>query len=138
VSTWPRRHRDSTERQPERARSSAPALIDWAKEAEAAAADGTVRDADAWRRSAALSRWKSHVMPSPVVPQGPQFGWDRSHTQRFETTPQGLVVMLNDRCGIIVNPLAVAGGCALGHIPVRADLFDHMRDPPAPGARQSP
>ena len=134
----PRRHRDSTERQPEQDRSSAPASIDWAKEAQTAAADGTTQDAEAARRSAALSRWKSHVMPSSVVPQGPQFGWDRSHTQRFETTPQGLLVMLNERCVIIINPLGVAGGCALGHIPVRGDLFDHMRDPSAPQATQGP
>jgi hypothetical protein len=138
AGTKPRhRQRDSAEPQPERDRSSAPALIDWAKEAETAAADGTAEDTEATRRSAALSRWKSHVMPSPEVPRGPQFGWDRSHTQRFETTPQGLLVMLNDRCGIIVNPLGVAGGCALGHIPMRGDLFDHMRDPPPP-ASQAP
>jgi hypothetical protein len=77
-------------------------------------------------------------MPSPAVPQGPQFGWDRAHTHRFETTPQGLLVMLNDRCGIIINPLGAAGGCALGHLPVRGDLFDHMREPRAPDGSQVP
>jgi hypothetical protein len=127
----PHHQHDSAERQPERDRRLAPAPIDWSKEAETAAADGTARDAEAARRSAALARWKSHVMPSPVVPQGPQFGWDRSHTQRFQPTPQGLVVMLNERCALLINPLLLAGGCAVGPIPVRGDLFDHMRDPPA-------
>jgi hypothetical protein len=123
------RHGDTAERAREPERSSAPHSIDWAQEAQQAAEDDAERDVEGARRSGALSRWKSHVMPSPVVPRGPQFGWDTSRTQRLRPTPQGLVVMLNERCALVINPLLLAGGCALGHIPVRGDLFDHMRDP---------
>jgi hypothetical protein len=57
----------------------------------------------------------------------PQFAWDLSRTQRWELAPEGgTVVRLNDRCQIIFTPLPI-GGCALGKIEARGDLFEDMK-----------
>ena len=107
--------------------------IDWEKEADAAIAHRREVAAEAARRASALSRWREHVMPAPWAPHGPEFRWDEARTsQRFVPTIAGLVVHLNDRCLIIISPLALLGGCAIGHIPVYGDLFAHMDDPKDP------
>ena len=55
------------------------------------------------------------------------FGWDVSRTRRWEPAPEGgTVVRLNDRCQIVFSPLPI-GGCSLGKIEARGDLFDGMR-----------
>jgi hypothetical protein len=60
----------------------------------------------------------------------PEFGWDRSHTHRVESLEGGgIVIALNDRCVLVLFPFPF-GGCGIGKIPVRGDLFDHMRDAP--------
>ena len=117
------------------ARGTAPLFIDWAKEAQIAADDLVRSDADAARRAAGLSQWKSHVMPAPIAAGAPQFSWDYAATHRLESSPHGLVVNLNDRCSLLisVSAMAVMGGCKLGELPVHGNLFMHMKDEPAPG-----
>jgi hypothetical protein len=57
-----------------------------------------------------------------------KFGWDISKTRRWEPAPEGgTVVRLNDRCQIVFAPLPL-GGCSLGKIEARGDLFDGMRE----------
>jgi hypothetical protein len=125
----------TTVSEPERVLPSntAPALTDWAKEAQIAADDSIKSDATASRQAGALTDWKSRVMPSPTVPAAPTFSWDYAATHRFESSALGLIVNLNDRCSLLISLsiMAVMGGCKLGQIPVRGDLFMHMKDEPA-------
>jgi hypothetical protein len=66
--------------------------------------------------------------PPPPASAPKQFGWDSSRTKRWEQAPEGgTVVRLNDHCQIIFNPLPI-GGCALGKIEPRGDLFEGMRE----------
>jgi hypothetical protein len=115
---------------------TAPVFIDWAKEAQITADEHVKSDADAARRAGALTQWKSHVMPSPTVPAAPTFSWDYAATHRLESSAQGLIINLNDRCLLLISLsiMAVIGGCKLGEIPARGDLFMHMRDDPAANA----
>jgi hypothetical protein len=105
--------------------SSAAPAIDWGKEAAIAADDRLQLDAQASRQAAALSRWKLNALPAAVAPAS-AFPWDHARTHRFEPTPQGLLVNLSDRCVLLINPLALLGGCRLGALPVHGDLFAHM------------
>ena len=60
----------------------------------------------------------------------PEFGWDRSHTHRVQSIEGGgIAIALNDRCVLVLIPLPL-GGCGIGKIPVRGDLFEHMHDAP--------
>jgi hypothetical protein len=64
----------------------------------------------------------------PDRKQQPQFGWDHSHAHRIETIEGGgILIWLNDRCALVLIPFPF-GGCGIGKIPVRGDLFDHMHD----------
>ena len=108
--------------------STAPTAIDWSREAAQAAAAQLAADAETARRARAFDGWKSHVMPAPTVPRGPEFGWDEAHIHRFVPTPVGMVVSLNDRCVVVVSFLAIIPGCKVGPIASRGDLFDHMHD----------
>jgi hypothetical protein len=112
-----------------------PAPVDWAKEAEIAAADSLKLDEEAARQAAALSQWQLRVIPSPKAPAQSGFSWDHSRTHRLESSAQGLVVNLNDRCSILISLslMAVLGGCKIGPLPVHGDLFIHMRDAPEEG-----
>jgi hypothetical protein len=116
--------------------STAPLFIDWAKEAEIAADEAVRREAEAERQAGAFSQWRLHVMPSPHSPAASSFSWDYARTHRLESSAQGLVVNLNDRCSVLISLyfMAVMGGCKLGKIPVHGDLFLHMDDEPQPGA----
>ena len=100
--------------------------IDWTREAAIAADDRFSRDAQASHQAAALSRSMLSAGPAAVAPSASSFPWDHSHTHRFEPTPQGLIVNLSDRCALLLNPLALIGGCRIGALPVHADLFAHM------------
>jgi len=97
----------------------------------------TARAAQAERRASALSRWREHVMPGPPPPR-PQFRWDEAATHRSVASWAGLVVHINDRCLMIISPLFVGGGCAIGEIPAHGDLFAHMDDPTEPGDTSVP
>jgi hypothetical protein len=112
-----------------------PSPVDWAKEAERAAADSLEWDKETSRQAAALSQWQLHVMPAPRAPAASGFSWDHSRTHRLESSAQGLVVNLNDRCSILISLslMAVLGGCKIGPLPVHGDLFTHMRDAPEAG-----
>lgn len=110
------------------------APIDWLGEAGAVVADRAQRAADAARRAGALSRWRAHVMPSPLVPHGPEFRWDYAATHRVVVTPgRGIVINFSDRCSILISAGAILPFCAIGHLPVYGDLFEHMNDPPKLG-----
>jgi hypothetical protein len=92
--------------------TSAPAAIDWGKEAERVAADPAL---------------KVDAAPAPAAHQ--QFAWDYAHTHRVESLPEGgLVVNLSDRCSIVVRFPMILGACKIGKIEGRGDLFVHMRD----------
>lgn len=112
-----------------------PPLIDWSKEAEIAAADGVKMNLEASRQGAALSRWRKNVMPAPREAPSSTFAWDPAHLHRVESTTQGLIVHLNDRCSVLISLtfMAIIGGCKLGHLPVHDDLFSHMSDVPSLG-----
>jgi hypothetical protein len=89
---------------------SAPVAIDWAKEAERVAADPGLNVGAA---------------PAPVARQ--QFAWDYARTHRVESLPDGgLLVNLSDRCSLIIRFPMLLGGCKIGKIEGRADLFAHM------------
>jgi len=121
--------------QPEPPQSVAPSPVDWAKEAERAVADSLKRDEVASRQASAFSPWQLRVMPSPKAPATSGFSWDYAQTHRLESSAQGLLVNLNDRCSILISVylMAVIGGCKIGPLPVHGDLFAHMRDAPEAG-----
>jgi hypothetical protein len=60
----------------------------------------------------------------------PEFGWDHAQTHRVEALEGGgSILWINDRCFIVMAGLIPFPVCGIGKIPVRGDLFDHMRDP---------
>lgn len=92
--------------------TTAPVAIDWAKEAERVAADPGLNIG---------------AEPAPAARQ--QFVWDYAQTHRVEPLPDGgLIVNLSDRCSLIVRFPVLLGGCKIGKIDSRADLFAHMRE----------
>lgn len=117
------------------AENTAPIAIDWAKEAERAAAHRIEADEEADRRASALSpRRGPRVGASEAPAAAPQFGWDHAHTHRLELSPDGgMVVNLNDRCAIVVKFPFFLPGCKIGKMESRGDLFTHMNDPPTLG-----
>ena len=59
------------------------------------------------------------------------FPWDHSHTHRIEGIEGGgILIHINEHCVLVFFPLPF-GGCGIGKIPVRGDLFEHMHDAPA-------
>ena len=109
--------------------ASAPS-INWASEAQIAADNQLRQDGETSRQAAALSQWRSRVMPPSKVPEARHFRWDYARTHRLESSPLGLNINLNDRCSVLISIylMAIIGGCKLGEIPVHGDLFTHMRD----------
>ncbi|HEX3396031.1 MAG TPA: hypothetical protein VHS76_04960 [Steroidobacteraceae bacterium] len=68
----------------------------------------------------------------PDLSIAPEFGWDHAHTHRVEALEGGgSLLWINDRCFIVMAGLIPFPMCGVGKIPVRGDLFDHMRDLPA-------
>ncbi len=60
----------------------------------------------------------------------PEFGWDHARTHRLEPMEGGgAILWINDRCFIVLYGVIPFPMCSIGKIPVRGDLFDHMRDP---------
>jgi len=113
--------------------SSAPAP-DWSAHAAVAAE----QEAGAIERGRGQSRAlapPASALTRPPVPHAPPFHWDRAHTQRVEPLATGGTLLhLNERCALVLYFVIPLAGCALGEIPARGDLFDHMRDPPLLGA----
>ena len=61
--------------------------------------------------------------------QAKPFGWDKAHTQRVEgLSGGGISIRLSDRCSVTFAPLPL-GGCSLGKIAARGDLFEGMNAP---------
>ena len=72
-----------------------------------------------------------YVDVGPGSDQGtaPQFGWDHAQTHRVEALEGGgTLLWINDRCFIVMAGMIPFPMCGIGKIPVRGDLFDHMRD----------
>jgi hypothetical protein len=101
--------------------------IDWRAAAEIAANGITSLDGTEPKSFGAPPR-------APVEPRDRKpFGWDRSRTNRVESMPSGgLVINLNDHCALVIAPI-LFGGCSLGKIEARGDLFDEMKAPPQLG-----
>ncbi len=118
--------------EPTEPENTAPIAIDWAKEAERAAARRIEADEEADRRASALSPRRGPSVGAPEAPAATaQFGWDHAHIHRVEPIPDGgVVVNLNDQCAIIVKFPFLLPGCKIGKAQSRGDLFTHMNDPP--------
>lgn len=119
---------------PEGPQSTAPVMIDWAKEAQEAAARQIDADEAKARRATALSTHKrvpDYLAPPPAAQ--PQFGWSHANTHRIESFPGGgFILNLSDRCAIVFT-IMVIPVCKVGVIEPRGDLFQHMDDPPLLG-----
>lgn len=121
------------EEAPTRTESSAPVAIDWAKEAERAAARRIDEDEAAARKAAALTAHeKTPRSLAPLPPAGPQFGWSHAATHRLESFSGGLILNLTDRCAIVFAIMLIPVW-KVGDMEPRGDLFDHMNDPPPLG-----
>jgi len=97
--------------------TTAPVAVDWAKEAERVAADRTAGEGT-----------NIGAEPAPAAARQ-QFGWDYARTHRLESLPDGgLLVNLSDRCSIVFKFPMLLGGCRIGKIESRGDLFAHMYD----------
>jgi hypothetical protein len=121
--------------------ATAPLAIDWAKEAERAAADRIEADEEVRRGSSARPPdGGQNVGIAGGGAPSVQFGWDYAHIHRFEALPEGgSILNLNDRCSIIIKlPLFVLGGCKIGKIEARGDLFSRMDGPPPPLDSKAP
>jgi hypothetical protein len=98
--------------------------IDWQEETRTAAAR-MAESLDAERRR------QRKPAPDPRFTRPtprPEFGWDKSKTNRIESLPEGgTVIHLNDRCALVLSGLLLPA-CKLGKIPARGDLFEHMGD----------
>ena len=109
-------------------------MTDWAAEGRAAAEREIEQEELARRQAAAIGPRHGDAFASPK--RKPEFHWDDAHTRRVELLKGGLgvAVHINDHCALILYALIPMAGCTVGEIPVRGDLFEHMHDPPEPGA----
>ena len=104
-----------------------PSSADWFSDGErvaasVAAADGTgVRDFGMAKRP--LDRQR----------KAKPFAWDKTHTERVAALPGGSIrIRLSDRCAVVFAPLPL-GGCSLGKVAARGDLFEGMSGAVEPG-----
>ena len=104
------------------------ASIDWLAEGADAAARQVEGSAQHKRQARALEPDTSMFAPAPA--KRPGIAWDYAATHRVEPIG-GLTTVLhvNDNCVVVMFVvIPFVGGCALGKIPARGDLFDHMHD----------
>ncbi len=111
-----------------------PLTIDWMAEAERTAEQQAQLAAEAHHR--ALDKHGPGAdMDGGLGPEPgkkPEFGWYHARIHRVQALPGGgYIIWINDRCfipaiGFIGIPFPL---CGIGKIPVRGDLFEHMRDP---------
>ncbi len=108
--------------------STAPVTVDWAKEAERTAADRIEDDEQVRSRAPTLlPNLGLNVGMEAAAPPTVKFGWDYAHTHRFEALSDGgSILSLNDRCAIVIKFPLILGGCKIGKIESRGDLFTHM------------
>jgi|SRR5919108_626201 hypothetical protein len=109
-------------------RETGSAAIDWAAEgADAAARVALGEDAPRPKRTFGMPSPSAMFDPGPARRRG--FAWNHAHTHRVEALPGGVTVFnLNDHCAIALIWIVPAFGCSIGKMPVRSDLFEHMRD----------
>jgi hypothetical protein len=108
-----------------------PASIDW--NAEAALTARQQAQSAAAPPPRALDKGSAGMYFQGVLPSDPgntpEFGWDHARTHRVETIEGGgSMIWINDRCFIVMYGMIPFPMCGVGRIPVRGDLFDHMRD----------
>jgi hypothetical protein len=108
-----------------------PAIIDW--NAEAAITAKQQAQSAAAPPPRALDKQSAGMYFEGALPSDPgntpEFGWDHSRTHRVETIEGGgSMIWINDRCFIVIYGMIPFPICGIGKIPVRGDLFDHMRD----------
>jgi hypothetical protein len=127
----------STPPRPSSPDSAAPAAVDWAKEA------GVAEEHQIENEEAARHTWSAlapdRYRPERSPPAAPPFGWDYAATHRIQSNPGGgLVINISDRCAIAIILPVVLGGCKIGRIEARGDLFAHMHDQPSGEGAGSP
>jgi hypothetical protein len=125
--------------EPEWPPQPAPAAPDWRQEMQIAANDEIEADERKRRKSSPLAPHDfSGVRPGSTDDTKRAYGWSHAATHRVEAIPSGgLLINVNDRCTVVwvVFPFPL---CKVGKIPVRGDLFQDMKDPPAPGEPELP
>ena len=109
-----------------------PAIVDWKAEAELTARQ------QAQAAGAPPPRALDKQLAGMYVGGGalgsdpgnaPEFGWDHARTHRVETIEGGgSMLWISDRCFLVMYGVIPFPMCGVGKIPVRGDLFDHMRD----------
>ena len=100
--------------------------IDWSGAAERAAAGAATEPGRAPRDLGALTR----TAPKPRAAR--PFAWDKSRTEQVTALPGAIRLRLGSHCEMVFAPLPI-GGCSLGKIPARGDLFSEMAAPSEPG-----
>jgi hypothetical protein len=118
---------------------NSPLTIDWMAEAEHAAERQARLAAEAHNRAldnhGTGADMDGGLGPDPG--KKPDFGWYHARIHRVQALKGGgSIIWINDRCfipaiGFIGIPFPF---CGIGKIPVRGDLFGHMRDPADPGS----
>jgi hypothetical protein len=108
-----------------------PAIIDWNAEAALAAKQHAQSAAAPQPRAldkhVAGADFDGGLGSDPEI--APEFGWDHARIHRVEAMAGGgSILWLNDRCFIVMYGMIPFPMCGIGKIPVRGDLFDHMRD----------
>jgi len=107
--------------------TDSPSASDWRSAGERVAASVAAADGISVRAFGTTKR------PMDKQLKALPFAWDKTHTQRVETLPEGGIrIRLSDRCGMVFAPLPV-GGCSLGKVAARGDLFAGMSAAVEPG-----
>jgi len=110
--------------------------IDWAAEAAGAASRRVAQEEAKGRTARAFGVPPASAMFAPAPARTPGLAWNYARTHRVEALPGGVTVFhINDHCAIAFFWVMPFFGCALGKIPTRGDLFEHLhdaRDPPRP------
>jgi hypothetical protein len=109
-----------------------PAIVDWTAEAALTVKQRTQSAMATQPRSLDKHGAGSDFDGGLGLDQGsaPEFAWDHARTHRVEAMEGGgTILWLNDRCFIVMYGMIPFPMCGIGKIPVRGDLFDHMRDP---------
>jgi hypothetical protein len=106
--------------------------IDWSAEAQAAAARAVGQAEEARGRARAFTVPPTGAAFAPPAAHGAGISWNYAATHRVEAQPGGVTVIhLNDHCALAFVIVLPFFGCAIGKIPARGDLFEHMHEGPA-------
>jgi hypothetical protein len=100
----------------------APSHDDWLMAGDRAAATAAAVGEHTGRTFGSVTR------PADRPRTAKPFAWDKAHTQRVEPLPGGIRIRVSERCEMVLAPFPV-GGCSLGKIPARGDLFAGMKKP---------